>query len=69
MHQNSFIPNENAINTDETAHKVEVLPGSIVFTIWSSKLHEQMREQTTFVMNGGLRIIARWYRTNSLYRL
>ena len=42
----------NTMNTDQTAPKIAVGSGSISFAITTIKVHMQIREQATVVMNG-----------------
>ena len=48
MEANSMI----IMNPDQTAPKVAVPSGSILFAITATAVHQHMRKERTFVMNG-----------------
>ena len=43
------------MNLNQTARKVTVWSGSIVFEIWDTKIQHKISKQTTIVMNWGKR--------------
>ena len=60
----------NIMNPDQTAPRGAVWPGSILFATYTSKVCEQVSEQTTTVKNGGERVkLLNWYWLILIYPL